>query len=139
MWLNIAEIRSKEKIVKIDKKGKEQGKRMKLENDAIAKFMTAAITKEELADMVKLLSDKMMDATYHFLLRNDTAYKKYMEAVVAAEHALQETEISKEAKKVVDTLMGCMDSVNAESISMAYLAGMIDAYRILNNLGLIAE
>lgn len=112
---------------------------MSLNKDAITEFTAATITKGVLIDMAKLLMDKMMDSTYHFLLRNDADYIRAMESLKNAEDALREVEISKEGKVAFEAVIAGIDMANAENISMAYLAGIIDAYRILDNFGLIAE
>ena len=91
-----------------------------------------------LVDILKMIADKRMEETLGRAFREDQALKALSEAVIGMEAKYESLELEPGIREAVDQLLAERDGVNAEKVSLAYLAGMKDVIFILREWGVIA-
>ncbi len=83
-------------------------------------------------ELVKICVDKLKDETIFELIKNDTEYQKTAEKEGIAEKAFLELELTAEQRNVCNHLLECRGQQECEYATFAYIAGINDAFRILN-------
>ena len=91
-----------------------------------------------LVDILKMIADKRMEETLGRAFCEDQALKALSEAVIGMEAKYESLELEPGIREAVDQLLAERDGVNAEKVSLAYLAGMKDVIFILREWGVIA-
>ncbi|MGI6502337.1 MAG: hypothetical protein ACOX1S_15975 [Anaerostipes sp.] len=93
----------------------------------------------EVKELLKLAADSMKNRTLNELLGNDTEYQKRFKEEKEALKAVDELELSKEQRDIVDTLIARKDEAEYDYRVNTYMAGMLDAYEILKQFDLTKE
>lgn len=83
-------------------------------------------------ELVKICVDKLKDETIFELIENDIEYQKIAEKEGLAEKAFLELELTAEQRNVCSYLLECREQQECEYATFAYIAGINDAFRILN-------
>ena len=91
----------------------------------------------EVKELLKLAADGMKNRTLNELLENDTEYQKRFKEEKEVLKAVDALELSEEQRNIVDTLIARKDEVEFDYNVNTYMAGMLDAYEILNQFGVI--
>lgn len=93
----------------------------------------------EIKELLKLAADSMKNRTLNELLENDTEYQKRFKEEKDALKAVDELELSEEQRDTVDTLIARKDEAEYDYHVNTYMAGMLDAYKILKQFELTKE
>ena len=94
---------------------------------------------EEIWKLLKLMFNSMKDCTYYSLLKNDTEYQNILTQMENAEITLNTLGTTPETQNFIDRFFACNDEMYEQSVCNAYLAGIIDGFRILRGFNLILE
>lgn len=101
--------------------------------------ITESTTIQGIKETMKLCMDSLKDNTLNTLLAQDidyqTSHLKYRQAY----ERYQNTGFSKAQRDIIDTLLTRKDESEFERTTNAYMAGLLDGYRILKNFGLTLE
>ena len=90
-------------------------------------------------ETIKLCMDSLKSTTLHNLLASDQGYQEAWHAYQEAYEHYQSTDFTPSQRDIVDTLLARNEESNFEHITNAYIAGLLDSYRILRNFGLTLE
>lgn len=114
-----------------------------LKNDQIAQELFSIITEdntiEEIKETLKLYIDSLKSTTMHSLLSEDNEYQICHLKYIQAYRLYQKTDFTEDQRALVDTLLARKDERDLEHTTLAYMAGLLDSYRILKYFGLTAE
>lgn len=114
-----------------------------LKKDQIAQELISIITEdstiEEIKETLKLYMDSLKSTTLHNLLSEDREYQLCQLNYLQAYRRYQKTDFTESQRDLVDTVLARKDERDLEHTTLAYMAGLLDSYRILKNFGLTAE
>ena len=114
-----------------------------LKNDQIAQELFSIITEdnsiEEIKDILKLYMDSLKNTTLHSLLLEDKDYQVCRVEYLHAYRRYQSTDFTKPQRDLIDTILARKEESDFEHSILAYMAGLLDSYRILKNFGLTVE
>ena len=83
--------------------------------------------------------DSLKDNTLNTLLTQDADYQTALLEYRQAHQHYQDTDFTESQRDVVDALLARMDERGFEYTTNAYMAGLLDGYRILKYFGLTQE
>ena len=114
-----------------------------LKKDQIAQELISIITEdntiEEIKETLKLCMDSLKSTTLHSLLSEDREYQLCQLNYLQAYRRYHKTDFTESQRDLVDTVLARKDERDLEHTTLAYMAGLLDSYRILKNFGLTAE
>ena len=114
-----------------------------LKKDQITQELLSIITKdstmEDIKDTLKLSMDSMKSKTLQSLLAADSEYQTCQQEYLQAYKEFLNTYFTESQRDVVDALLARMDERGFEYTTNAYMAGLLDGYRILKYFGLTQE
>ena len=114
-----------------------------LKKDQIAQELISIITEdntiEEIKETLKLCMDSLKSTTLHSLLSEDRESPLCQLNYLLAYRRYQKTDFTESQRDLVDTVLARKDERDLEHTTLAYMAGLLDSYRILKNFGLTAE
>lgn len=90
-------------------------------------------------ELLKLAADSMKNRTMNKLLKNDMEYQKKIQEVKQAYESLERLNLTKKQKKVIETLIAKENEREYDANINAYMAGMLDAYKILKIFNVTRE
>lgn len=93
---------------------------------------------DDLIEALKILADKRMETSLNSMYYGDDTYKKMEEKAIAIESVYDSLDLDQGVRDTVDNLLAERDGINAEKVSLAYWAGMMDAIFILRELEIIS-
>lgn len=96
-------------------------------------------TMEGIKETLKLSMDSMKAQTLQNLLLADKVYQTCHQEYLQAYENFRNTDYTESQQDVVDALLARMDERDFEYTANAYMAGLLDGYRILKNFGLTNE
>ena len=85
---------------------------------------------EQLISAIKLLASQRTQN----LSRLDSGYDRAMNTVVTLRDQYEDLPLKEEHRRTIDSLIDALDDAEAEQVSMAYLAGMMDCILVMNTL-----
>ncbi len=94
---------------------------------------------QDIKETLKLFMDTLKDATLNTLLTEDKEYQTNHQAYLHAYESYQNGNFFNSQRIIVDKLLDQKDECHLEHITDAYLAGLIDSYRILKLIGIVHE
>lgn len=101
--------------------------------------ITESSTIQEIKETLKLCMDSLKNNTLNTLLSQDAGYQAaLLEYRQACQH-YQGSDFTKSQRDIIDTLLARKDESEFEHVANAYMAGLLDGYRILRNFGLTLE
>ena len=83
--------------------------------------------------------DSMKNQTYERLLQDDEEYLHRKEEVAASFRAYEGLAIPQHQRDIIDTLLARKDENNFDYVANAYMAGLLDGYRVLKYFDLTRE
>lgn len=101
----------------------------------IAKTSTIQGIKETL----KLCMDSLKNNTLNTLLAKDINYQTSLLEYRQAYALYQDTDLTEAQLDIIDSLLTRKDELEFEHVANAYIAGLLDSYRILKSFGLTLE
>lgn len=114
-----------------------------LKKDQIAQELFSIITEdntiEEIKDTLKLCKDSLKTTTLHSLLLGDKDYQICQLEYLQAYRRYQDTDFTESQRNLIDTVLARKEESDFEHTTIAYMAGLLDSYRILKNFGLTVE
>ena len=102
-------------------------------------IITEITTRQVIKETLKLCMDSLKSNTLNILLAEDTDNQTSLFEYHQAHALYQSTEFTESQRDIVDTLLARKDESEFEYISNAYIAGLLDNYRILKTFGLTFE
>lgn len=102
-------------------------------------IITKTSTIQGIKETLKLCMDSLKNNTLNTLLTQDTDYQAALLECRQAYQHYQDTAFTKSQREIIDTLLARKDESEFEHIANAYMAGLLDSYRILKNFGLTLE
>lgn len=101
--------------------------------------ITETSTTQDIKETLKLCIDSLKNGTLNTLLAQDADYQAaLLEYQQACQH-YQNTDFTESQRDIIDTLLARKDESEFEHTTNAYMAGLLDSYRILRNFGLTNE
>nr|WP_300662590.1 hypothetical protein [uncultured Acetatifactor sp.] len=101
--------------------------------------ITEASTVQGIKEIMKLCMDSMKTNTLNTLLAQDADYQaSHLECQQAYER-YRAADFTEAQRDITDTLLARIDESEFERTANAYMAGLLDSYRILKNFGLTLE
>ena len=101
--------------------------------------ITETSTTQDIKETLKLCIDSLKNGTLNTLLAQDADYQAaLLEYQQACQH-YQNTDFTESQRDIIDTLLARKDESEFEHTASAYMAGLLDSYRILRNFGLTNE
>lgn len=94
---------------------------------------------DDLIEALKILADKRMETSLNSMYYGDDTYKKMEEKAIAIESVYDSLDLDQGVRDTVDNLLAERDGINAEKVSLAYWAGMMDAIFILRELEILTN
>lgn len=94
---------------------------------------------KEVKELLKLAADSMKNETLYQLLENDMEYQKRIKEEKKALEAVNGLKLSEEQRDIVETLIARKDETQYEFNINAYMAGLLDGYKILKMFNLTKE
>lgn len=102
-------------------------------------IIAEASTIQGIKETIKLCMDSLKNNTLNALLTQDTDYQTALLECRQAHQLYQNTDFTESQRETIDTLLARKDECEFEHIANAYIAGLLDSYRILKNFGLTLE
>ena len=102
-------------------------------------ILEKAAGNKEIWSLIRLMFNSMDKSTYYSLLSNDEQYQNALKQMENIENAMNTLDISPGIQNYLDDYFVCNDEMHDESMCTAYLAGIIDGYRILQKFNLLLE
>ena len=102
-------------------------------------IITEVSTIQGIKETQKLCMDSLKSNTLNTLLTQDTDYQAAMLEYRQAHQLYQDTDFTESQREIIDTLLARKDESEFEHIANAYMAGLLDSYRILKNFDLTLE
>lgn len=102
-------------------------------------IITEPSTTQGIKETLKLCMDSLKDNTLNTLLTQDADYQTVLLEYRQAHQRYQDTDFTESQREVIDTLLARKDESEFEHTANAYMAGLLDSYRILRNFGLTLE
>ncbi len=102
-------------------------------------IITEASTIQGIKETLKLCMDSLKNNTLNTLLTQDTDYQTALLEYRQAHQYYQETDFTESQRDTIDTLLARKDESEFEHVANAYMAGLLDSYRILKSFGLTLE
>ena len=102
-------------------------------------IITEVSTIQGIKETLKLCMDSLKSNTLNTLLTQDTDYQAAMLEYRQAHQLYQDTDFTESQREIIDTLLARKDESEFEHIANAYMAGLLDSYRILKNFDLTLE
>lgn len=102
-------------------------------------LITENNTIQEIKETVKLFMDSLKETTLNRLLTEDSEYQTCQREYQQAYESYQSDDFSNIQRDTVDRLLAHKEDCVFEHITNAYMAGLIDSYRISKILGLARE
>lgn len=94
---------------------------------------------QDIKETLKLSMDTLKNNTLNTLLTQDDDYQSALHEYQQAYELYQNTAFTESKRSLIDTLLTRMDECELEHTVNAYMAGLLDSYRILRNFGLTNE
>ena len=101
--------------------------------------ITEPSTIQGIKETLKLCMDSLKDNTLNTLLTQDADYQTALLEYRQAHQHYQDTDFTESQRDIIDTLLARKDESEFEHTANAYMAGLLDSYRILRNFGLKNE
>ncbi len=102
-------------------------------------IITETITVQDIKETLKLCMDSLKNGTLDSLLAQDTDYQTALLEYQRTYELYQSTNFTEPQRDITDTLLARKDESEFEHITNAYIAGLLDSYRILRKFGLTNE
>ena len=102
-------------------------------------IITEPSTIQGIKETLKLCMDSLKENTLNTLLTQDADYQTALLEYRQAHQRYQDTDFTESQREVIDTLLARKDESEFEHTANAYMAGLLDSYRILRNFGLTLE
>lgn len=102
-------------------------------------IITEASTVQGIKETLKLCMDSLKNNTLATLLSQDHDYQTALIEYRQTLQLYQNTAFTDSQRDIIDTLLARKDESEFEHIANAYMAGLLDSYRILKNFGLTNE
>lgn len=96
-------------------------------------------TIQEIKETLKLCMDSLKSNTLNTLLTQDADYQTALYEYRKAYTLYESSSFTQTQRDIADTLLARKEESEFEHIANAYMAGLLDGYRILRNLGLTNE
>lgn len=93
----------------------------------------------EIKERLKIIAGEMMNQTLQKLLNEDKSYQEISGEERKAYEAYEKLALSEEQRRIVDILLAKNNEAQFEYHDNAYLAGMLDAYVVFQQFGLIEK
>ena len=87
-------------------------------------------------ELVKSAADHLKESSVQKFLERDEEYKKDVNELNEVEQAYMEVYLSEEQLLICDKLIFCKDRVDYEYGINAYIAGLYDAFRLMELFGM---
>lgn len=87
-------------------------------------------------ELVKSAADHLKESSVQKFLERDEEYKKDVNELNEVEQAYMEVYLSEEQRLICDKLIFCKDRVDYEYGINAYIAGLYDAFRLMELFGM---
>lgn len=122
---------------------RQKGTQQMQKKDQITQELFSVITEpstiQGIKETLKLCMDSLKDNTLNTLLKQDADYQTALLEYRQAHQRYQNTDFTESQREVIDTLLARKDESEFEHTANAYMAGLLDSYRILRNFGLTNE
>lgn len=105
----------------------------------IVSIIAEADTFQEIKETLKLCMDSSKNNTLNILLTKDIDYQTSLRAYQQAHKRYRNTDFTESQRDIVEIVLARKDENEFEYIANAYMAGLLDSYRILRNFGLTNE
>ncbi len=102
-------------------------------------ILTEDNTLQGIRETLKLYMDNLKTNTLHHLLAADQDYQTALLAYQEAFAHYQGTEFTPAQRDIADTVLARSEECSFEHVTNAYIAGLLDSYRILRDFGLTLE
>lgn len=102
-------------------------------------IITETSTIQEIKDILKLCMDSLKNNTLNLLLTQDNDYQISLVEYRQAHKLYQNTDFTEPQRDIIERLLARKDENEFEHIANAYIAGLLDSYRILKDFGLTLE
>ncbi len=96
-------------------------------------------TLQGIKDTLKLCMDSLKSTTLQNLLAQDQDYQDARLAYQEAVSHYQSADFAPSQREIVDTILARDEERCFEHVTNAYIAGLLDSYRILRDFGLTLE
>lgn len=93
-------------------------------------------TAQSIKETLKLCMDNLKSNTLNTLLTGDADYQASLLEYRQSCELYQNADFTESQRDIVDTILARKDESSFEHTSNAYMAGLLDGYRILRMLGL---
>lgn len=87
-------------------------------------------------ELVKSAADHLKESSVQKFLERDEEYKKDVNELNEVEQAYMEVYLSEKQRLICDKLFFCKDRVDYEYGINAYIAGLYDAFRLIELFGM---
>ncbi len=92
--------------------------------------------KDKFREQVKSAADHLKESSVQKFLERDEEYKKDVNELNEVEQAYMEVYLSEKQRLICDKLFFCKDRVDYEYGINAYIAGLYDAFRLIELFGM---
>ncbi|MGI6007890.1 MAG: hypothetical protein ACOX8E_10420 [Ruminococcus sp.] len=93
----------------------------------------------EIIELLKLSADSMKNSTYRTLLDSDMEYNQMMAEEKSLLESLRQMDLKPEQQEAVEKLADKLLESEYHVITNAYMAGILDGYKILRSFDLTYE
>lgn len=122
---------------------RQKGTRQMQKKDQTTQELFSVITEpstiQGIKETLKLCMDSLKNNTLNTLLTQDADYQTALLEYRQAHQHYQDTDFTESQRDTIDALLARKDESEFEHVANAYMAGLLDSYRILKNFGLTLE
>ncbi|MGI6011289.1 MAG: hypothetical protein ACOX8H_07290 [Ruminococcus sp.] len=93
----------------------------------------------EIVELLKLGADSIKNSTYRTLLDSDMEYKQIQSEAEAVKNVLQQMNLQEDQREAIEQFADKVLEAEYHVVTNAYMAGILDGYKILKSFDLTYE
>lgn len=105
----------------------------------LVRMFQNGIVKDEIFELIQLGADSMKNSTYQMLLDSDAGYHAKESEIRELMSVERHMSLTEDQKEVVERIFARMEERQYHVIADAYMAGILDGYKLLKDFGLTRE